>query len=192
MIASNSTSSSPPRSQTVYTIGHSTHPIADFINILEAHQIKMLVDVRRFSASRHNPQFGEDELRSTLQEHGIGYLHLEGLGGRRKTSKESVNTGWKNLSFRGYADYMQTDEFREAFERLVSVASIKNTTIMCAEALPWRCHRSLIGDMLLLSGFVVEDILSLTTSRPHQMTPWAKVRDGIVIYPGDEETSKQE
>ncbi len=185
-----SPSTTTPR--TVYTIGHSTHPVADFIEMLEAYQVEMLVDVRRFSRSRHNPQFQEDALRTALQENGIGYLHLEGLGGRRKTSPDSVNTGWKNLSFRGYADYMQTTEFREAFERLVNIAATKNTAIMCAEVVPWRCHRSLIGDALLVRGFAVEDILSLKTSKRHSLTPWAKVKDGILIYPGEEEAPQQE
>lgn len=169
--------------QTIYTIGHSTHPIEEFIQILQAYQIEMLVDVRRFSKSPRNPQFNDESLSSSLGAHQIGYLHLEGLGGRRPTSPASINTAWKNASFRGYADYMQTAEFEENLERLISIGSEKRTAIMCAEAVPWRCHRSLIGDALLVRGFQVEDILNEKTSRAHRLTPWAKAAGVEVTYP---------
>lgn len=170
-------------SQFIYTIGHSTYPIDAFIQILQSYQIEMLVDVRRFSKSRHNPQFNDEALSNSLQACKIGYLHLEGLGGRRQTSPVSINAAWKNSSFRGYADYMQTIEFAENLERLVRTGSEKSTTIMCAEAVPWRCHRSLIGDALLVRGFQVEDILNEKTSRLHRLTPWAKVAGVDVTYP---------
>lgn len=170
-------------SQLIYTIGHSTYPIEAFIQILQFYQIEMLVDVRRFSKSRHNPQFNDEALNNYLHACKIGYLHLEGLGGRRQTSSASINTAWKNSSFRGYADYMQTTEFEDNMERLVRISSEKSTAIMCAEAVPWRCHRSLIGDALLVRGFQVGDILNEKTSRPHRLTPWSKVAGMEVTYP---------
>lgn len=169
--------------QLIYTIGHSTYAIEAFIQILQSYQIEMLVDVRRFSKSRHNPQFNDEALSSVLHAYQVDYLHLEGLGGRRQTSPTSINTAWKNSSFRGYADYMQTIEFEENLERLVKIGREKRTTIMCAEAVPWRCHRSLIGDALLVRGFQVEDILNEKTSRLHRLTPWAKVSGVEVTYP---------
>ncbi len=172
--------------QTVYTIGHSIYAIETFVQILQAFQIEMLVDVRRFAKSSRNPQFNDEALSNSLLAHGIGYLHLEGLGGRRRASPASLNTAWKNASFRGYADYMQTAGFAENLERLIHIASQKRTVIMCAEAVPWRCHRSLIGDALLVRGFVVEDILNEKTSRPHRLTGWAKVAGTVITYPEDE------
>ncbi len=169
--------------RTIYTIGHSTYAIETFLQILQAFQIEMLVDVRRFAQSRRNPQFNEDALSQSLLARGAGYLHLEGLGGRRRPSPASINTAWKNASFRGYADYMQTNEFAEAIEQLVHIAGEKRTVIMCAEALPWRCHRSLIGDALLVRGFAVEDILNEKTSRPHRLTGWARVAGTAITYP---------
>jgi uncharacterized protein (DUF488 family) len=143
----------------------------------------MLVDVCRFSKLRHNPQFNDEVLSNSLHAYQIEYLHLEGLGDRRQTSAAFINTAWKNSSFRGYADYMQTIEFGENLERLVRVSSEKSTAMMCAEAVPWRCHRSLIGDAFLVRGFQVEDILNEKTSRPHRLTPWAKVAGVEVTYP---------
>jgi uncharacterized protein (DUF488 family) len=169
---------------TIYTIGHSTHPIDEFIRMLQAHAITLLVDVRTLPGSRHNPQFNQDELQRSLQAHGIAYLHLKELGGRRHTTQDSLNTGWRNLSFRGYADYMQTDEFRAGLDRLVEQARTQPTVIMCSEAVPWRCHRSLIGDALIARGLRVMDIMSETSSRPHALTPWASVQGINVTYPG--------
>jgi uncharacterized protein (DUF488 family) len=145
---------------TIYTIGHSTYDIATFLRLLQAFQIELLVDVRRFPQSRRNPQFNDEALRQSLLARQIGYLHLEGLGGRRRTDPASINTAWKNVSFRAYADYMQTTEFEQNLARLVEISGEKRTVIMCAEAVPWRCHRSLIGDALLVRGFAVEDILN--------------------------------
>jgi uncharacterized protein (DUF488 family) len=165
---------------TVLTIGHSTRTIEDFVSALTAYAVERLVDVRSIPKSRRVPQFNSDALATSLREQGIEYVHLKSLGGRRPTKKDSINTGWRNASFRGYADYMATDEFRNGISRLLDLASEKRTAIMCAEAVPWRCHRSLIGDALLTRGADVEDILSATSARPHQMTPFAKI-DGLNI-----------
>ncbi len=168
---------------TIYTIGHSTHPIDEFLQILQGYEIKLLADVRTMPGSRHNPQYNQPELERYLREHGLDYVHLKELGGLRRASKSSINLGWKNASFRGYADYMQTDEFRRAIERLIKLAEEQRTVIMCSEAVPWRCHRSLIGDALLVRSFRVLDIMSGKSARPHEMTPWARV-DGLTItYP---------
>src|SRR5450759_4074085 len=134
----------------IYTIGHSTHPIDEFIRMLNAFEIEKVVDVRTIPKSRHNPQFNEEELREQLLKHAIEYVRLEGLGGLRHTTKTSINTAWKNSSFRGYADYMQTPEFSRAVNELINLEKEKRIAIMCAEAVPWRCHRSLIGDALLI------------------------------------------
>lgn len=167
----------------VLTIGHSTRTVEEFIQLLEGHDVQCLVDVRTIPRSRHNPQFNAGELASALKVAGIAYLHKAGLGGLRHPCKDSINTGWRNNSFRGYADYMQTEEFRRNLEELIALAHQKRIAVMCAEALPWRCHRSLIGDALVVRGIEVEDILSKGRTQPHTLTPWARV-DGIQItYP---------
>ncbi len=168
----------------VYTIGHSTHSTTEFVKMLQAYGIEIVADVRKISKSRHNPQFGEEELREHLRLHGIEYIRLEGLGGLRRTTKASVNTAWRNLSFRGYADYMQTPEFANSLEQLIKIAAVEQTAIMCAEAVPWRCHRSLIGDALLIRDIPVIDILTEKASRPHVLTPFAKVEGETITYPG--------
>ncbi|MGI8554623.1 MAG: DUF488 domain-containing protein [Dehalococcoidia bacterium] len=173
----------PSTDLTVYTVGHSTHSIAEFVEILQAYDIEMVVDVRKIARSRHNPQFNEDELKEHLRDHKIDYVRLEGLGGLRQTTKASINTAWENLSFRGYADYMQTPEFREALSQLVQIAAGLRTVIMCAEAVPWRCHRSLIGDALLVQDLRVVDIMTEKSSKPHVLTPWAKVEHDWITYP---------
>jgi uncharacterized protein (DUF488 family) len=169
---------------TVATIGHSTHPIEEFIRMLQAHGVGKLVDVRTIPQSRRNPQFNRDNLAASLHAVGIDYHHLPGLGGLRHPRKDSINTAWRNASFRGYADYMQTPEFGENLGRLIELASDVPTAIMCAEAVPWRCHRSLIADALAARGIQVLDILSETKSQPHSMTPFAKVEGHQVTYPG--------
>lgn len=175
---------------TIYTIGHSTHPIDEFLKILQAHQIGLLVDVRTVPGSRHNPQFNQDELERYLQAHGVRYAHLKELGGLRHTTKASVNTGWRNLSFRGYADYMQTEQFRAGLERLIKLAQDQRTVIMCAESLPWRCHRSLIADALVARSVHVQDIMGEKSVKPHELTPWAQI-DGIAVtYPGTGEETE--
>lgn len=173
---------------TIYTIGHSTHPIDEFLKMLQAYEIGLLVDVRTIPKSRHNPQFNQEELARLLPEHGIDYVHLKELGGLRHTTKDSINTGWRNLSFRGYADYMQTEEFRAGIEHLMQLAQARRTAIMCSEAVPWRCHRSLIGDALLVRGVHVLDIMGEKSARPHELTPWARVEGTSITYP---ETSQE-
>jgi uncharacterized protein (DUF488 family) len=168
----------------MYTIGHSTHSIDEFVEILQAFEIGLVVDVRTIPRSRHNPQFNEQELGEELRKHHIEYTRLEGLGGLRHTTKASINTAWKNASFRGYADYMQTPEFARAVDELIGLAKAKRTAIMCAEAVPWRCHRSLIADALLIRGIQVGDIMGLKASKLHTLTPWAKVDGTRITYPG--------
>ncbi len=169
---------------TVSTVGHSTHPIEEFIRILQAHGIRRLVDVRTIPKSRHNPQFQREALARSLTSAGIEYTHLPGLGGLRHPRKDSINNGWRNASFRGYADYMQTSEFAENLDRLLDIAAQAPTAIMCAEAVPWCCHRSLIADALTVRGIGVREILNAAKSQPHALTPFASVQGRQVTYPG--------
>ncbi len=173
--------------EVIYTLGHSTHSIEDFIRILHAYRIQRLVDVRTIPKSRHNPQFNAAELEEALRQQNIEYIWMQGLGGLRHTTRTSINTAWKNASFRGFADYMQTPEFDEALGQLIVLAKEKPAAIMCAEAVPWRCHRSLIGDALLVRGIKVEDIMGETSCKPHTLTPWAKVEGDRITYPGPAE-----
>ena len=167
----------------VHTIGHSTHPIGEFIEILQAHDVGTVADVRTVPKSRRNPQFAQDALPAALGGAGIGYRHLKGLGGLRKTSPDSPNGAWRNASFRGYADHMGTAEFGSALDELIALAEADPTAIMCAEAVPWRCHRSLIGDALIVRGFEVLDIFSATNARPHTLTSFARVSGTDITYP---------
>lgn len=176
-----------PMNTEIFTIGHSTHPIDEFIHILLNYGIERIVDVRTIPKSRYNPQFNQDALQEKLQKHEIEYIHLAGLGGLRHSTKDSINMAWKNASFRGFADYMQTPEFTKGLEELIELAKEKRVAIMCAEAVPWRCHRSLIGDALLVRDIKVEDILSEKSSQPHKLTPFAKVEVDRVTYPKEEE-----
>jgi len=169
----------------VLTVGHSTRSRDDFIALLQTHAVKRLVDVRSIPRSRHNPQFNRDRLGPALRRAGIRYVPLKKLGGLRHAKKDSSNTAWRNASFRGFADYMQTREFAEGLKRLLKLSRTKTTAIMCAEAVPWRCHRSLIADALLARGCQVEEIASLKRTRPHTLTPWARVRGTRVTYPGE-------
>lgn len=166
----------------IFTIGHSTRPIQTFIDLLKAHGIKLLVDVRTIPRSRHNPQFNKDTFAKELRKHKIGYRHMKDLGGLRHAFKDSVNTGWENASFRGYADYMQTEKFEKALEKLEKLASVKRCAIMCAEAVPWRCHRSLIADALTVKKWKVFEIQSKKTAKLHKRTSFLKVRRGKLIY----------
>lgn len=168
----------------ISTIGHSTRPIEEFIAILRAYGIRTLIDVRTVPRSRHNPQFNREKLPGSLRTAGIDYEHLPGLGGLRRPRPESTNTAWRNASFRGYADYMQTAEFKENLARLIERARGKSVAIMCAEAVPWRCHRSLIADALVARGIEVREILSATQARPHSLTPFARLDGTEVHYPG--------
>ena len=148
---------------TLWTIGHSTRPIAELLELLRSHEIALLVDVRTVPRSRHNPQFNTDTLAKSLATAGMRYHHSAQLGGLRKPKKDSVNTGWRNESFRGYADYMQTEEFRGALNKLMADSRLQRAVIMCAEAVPWRCHRSLIADAALARGVVAEHIMTVTS-----------------------------
>lgn len=167
----------------IFTIGHSTRPIEDFIALLHAHQIKLLIDVRTVPRSRHNPQFNRDTLPDSLRPAHIHYLHLAELGGLRHARKDSTNTAWRNLSFRGFADYMETPEFEQGLTRLIDESQKQRTAIMCAEAVPWRCHRSLIADALTARGLEVFEISSATRTQPHKMTPFAQINGPQVRYP---------
>lgn len=168
---------------TIYTIGHSTHTIELFITMLRAYSIEKVIDIRTIPKSRHNPQFNQIELRMELHNHRIHYHHEGALGGLRHAHKDSPNGAWQNASFRGFADYMQTDEFAQAIHALIEEAKQQRLAIMCAEAVPWRCHRSLIGDALLVRHVAVIDIYSATSSKPHTLTPWASVDGTKVTYP---------
>ncbi len=167
----------------VLTVGHSTRPLGEFIALLKAHSVARLIDVRTVPRSRHNPQFNGDTLPAALAAAGVGYEHLAGLGGFRRTHPGSLNTGWRNLSFRGYADYMQTSEFADNLAGLIARATHDRIVLMCAEALPWRCHRSLIADALLVHGLRVEEITSGTRRQIHVLTRFAKVSGLVITYP---------
>ncbi len=175
----------PKRSTVVLTIGHSTRTIEEFMGLLQAHAVSRVVDVRTVPRSWHNPQFNKDSLADSLGKAGLRYVHMPGLGGLRHARRDSINVGWRNASFRGYADYMQTPEFEEHLRELIELARKERIAIMCAEAVPWRCHRSLIGDALTVRGIRTEDIMSLTQRRLHTLTPFAKVRGTIVTYPAE-------
>jgi uncharacterized protein (DUF488 family) len=169
----------------IHTIGHSTRPIDEFVEMLKAHGITQLMDVRTIPKSGHNPQYNRDALERRLKEAGIGYEHRKALGGLRRPRNDSPNTGWRNESFRGYADYMQTVEFASALDALIQAAADALVVIMCAEAVPWRCHRSLIADALVARGFQVEHIMSATKSNPHTLTSFAKLQGTSITYPAD-------
>ena len=175
-------SKSPP---VVLTIGHSTRTLDEFIALLKAHAVSLVVDVRTIPRSRHNPQFDGDSLPESLKKADLGYVHLPGLGGLRRAKPNSVNVGWRNASFRGYADYMQTPEFEKQVEELIQLAKEHRIALMCAEAVPWRCHRSLIGDALTVRGIRTEDIMSLKLRRLHTLTPFAQVGGSTVTYPAE-------
>ncbi len=168
---------------TVYTIGHSNRPIETFVTMLHEHRIELLVDIRTVPKSRHNPQFGQDQLPASLEASGIDYRYMRDLGGLRKTSADSPNGGWRNTSFRGYADWMQTDAFNTAVDDLIELATRRSTAIMCAEAVPWRCHRSLVGDALLVRGVEVIDVMGPGSARDEKLTPFAVVDGTSITYP---------
>ncbi|WP_109014536.1 DUF488 domain-containing protein [Novimethylophilus kurashikiensis] len=173
----------------ILTIGHSTHPIEEFIAWLQHNGVTHLLDVRTVPRSRRNPQFNRDTLPDTLQQVGIRYTHMEGLGGLRHTHSDSINTGWRNRSFRGYADYMQTQAFSDNVAQVMTYAESDLCALMCAEAVPWRCHRSLIGDALLVRGVRVEDIMTESERKPHRLTGFAKVHGVQVTYPAPPEAT---
>jgi uncharacterized protein (DUF488 family) len=169
----------------IYTIGHSTRPIAEFVERLKAHAVKRLVDVRTIPRSGHNPQYNREEFSAALGREHLGYAHMPGLGGLRHPRKGALtNLGWRNLSFRGYADYMQTPEFAGQLQDLIAMARLEQIAIMCAEAVPWRCHRSLIADALLARDIEVAEIVSAAQLKPFTLHPWARVSGTQVSYPG--------
>jgi uncharacterized protein (DUF488 family) len=168
----------------IFTIGHSTRPIEEFVELLRANGVAQLIDVRSVPRSRMNPQYNRDTLPNSLAPAGIDYLHMPELGGLRHPRPDSPNGAWRNDSFRGYADYMQTPEFAAAVEKLIELGQDKQTAIMCAEAVPWRCHRSLVSDALKARGVEVEDIISGRGRQPHKFTPFARVEGTRVWYPG--------
>jgi len=172
-------------SSIVLTIGHSTRTLDEFIALLKAHAVTLVVDVRTIPRSRHNPQFNENSLPDSLKKAGIGYVHMPGLGGLRHAKHNSVSAGWRNASFRGYGDYMQTPEFKKQIEELIQLAKEHRIALMCAEAVPWRCHRSLIGDALTVRGIRTEDIMSLKQRQLHTLIPFAHVRGSTVMYPAE-------
>lgn len=167
----------------VLTIGHAARSLEEFLALLLEHGVTRVVDVRRFPRSRKNPQFNSDTLPAALEAAGIGYSHLEALGGRRRARPDSVNMGWRNTSFRGYADYMQTPQFVAGLAALLKLVAAGRVALMCAEAVPWRCHRSLIADALLARGISVADIMGPGPARAHKLTAFARVRKGEVTYP---------
>jgi uncharacterized protein (DUF488 family) len=173
---------------TIFTVGHSTLPIDPFIALLQTYRIERLADVRTVPRSRHNPQFNADELGRALAHESIDYVPLQTLGGLRHARKDSINTGWHNTSFRGYADYMQTEGFQQGLEELIALSREKRTAIMCAEAVPWRCHRSLVADALNVRGIPAVEILSRSDYRAHKLTSFAHVEGTTITYPPEQAT----
>jgi len=174
-----------PRKDTLslFTIGHSTRPIEEFIELLRSNGIRQLIDIRTIPKSRRNPQFAAEALAKSLHDGGIDYLHLKALGGLRHPRADSQNLGWRNASFRGYADYMQTAEFDAAIERAIELARKKTTALMCAEAVPWRCHRSLVSDALTIRGIEVKEIIDASPPKEHKLTAFAAVHGSRILYP---------
>ncbi len=192
MIADNKLSNLPPPQEahwpdgTIFTIGHSTLSIERFVTRLQIYGIEQLADIRTVPRSRHNPQFNADTLAESLAGEGLIYVPMPALGGLRHPHRDLPNTGWRNKSFRGYADYMQTAAFQDAVEALARMGRHRRTAIMCAEAVPWRCHRSLVADALETRGVPVVEILSETSYRMHTLTSFARVEHGSITYPADE------
>jgi uncharacterized protein (DUF488 family) len=171
---------------TIFTIGHSTRPIENFLELLQASAVAQLIDIRTIPKSRRNPQFNSDALAASLRAAHIRYIHMKDLGGLRHARKDSINLGWRNASFRGYADYMQTEEFASALARAIALADERPTALMCAEAVPWRCHRSLVADALTIRGIRVLEIVSSAAPKEHALTPFARVVGTQITYPGEQ------
>jgi uncharacterized protein (DUF488 family) len=167
----------------IFTVGHSTHPVDHFVALLQAHGVEELADVRTIARSRHNPQFAEDQLRVSLGQHAVGYVRIPALGGLRRPRPDSPNGAWRNVSFRGYADHMQTETFASGLAELLQRAARSSPAIMCAEAVPWRCHRSLVADALLVRGVEVLHIMSEKSATSHALTQFAQVDGHRVTYP---------
>jgi uncharacterized protein (DUF488 family) len=182
----------------LFTIGHSTRPLSDFMGLIDAYGVKQIVDVRSIPKSRHNPQFNEEALKESLKQGGVRYKHVIKLGGLRHSKKGSLNLGWRNLSFRGFADYMGTQEFSDGLDELMHIASMRETAIMCAEAVPWRCHRALIADALAKKGWTVRDIMTRTNAvastnlfralchRAYSFSNFARSTISVCVDGGDE------
>ena len=171
----------------ILTIGHSTRALDDFVNILRAHDVTKLVDIRTIPRSRHNPQFNQETLAERLKESAIEYIPMKQLGGLRHPRADSPNTGWKNSSFRGFADYMQTQEFARGIDQLIVLAQNGQGALMCAEVLPWRCHRWLIADALTIRGMQVEHIMTIKKRTKHSLTRWARIAAGQITYPASQD-----
>ena len=172
---------------TLYTVGHSTRSLDDFVNLLKHHGVRAVADVRRFPKSRKYPHFNDDALAQSLPRVDLRYVPMPALGGRRRVSPNTVNTGWRNEGFRGYADHMQTAAFEAGVAELAALAGNTPTAMMCAEAVPWRCHRSLIGDAMLVRGWLVLDIVGDAAPKPHKLTPFARVEGTQITYPAPAE-----
>jgi uncharacterized protein (DUF488 family) len=170
------------KKKTIWTIGHSTHTLEDFIAMLHSFKIKLLVDIRSYPGSRRYPHFNKENLALSLPQNGIAYLHLAKLGGRRKTNPDSKNTAWRHPAFRSYADYMESEDFKEGIRELMEVASNQNTAYMCSEAVWWRCHRSLVSDYLKHLGYTVMHIMSEKKAEEHPYTSPAKIVNGELKY----------
>ena len=170
----------------IFTVGHSTLPLDVFIDLLHAYDIECLADIRSVPRSRHNPQFNADVLSHALKSEGIDYRPLPALGGLRHSRKDSPNTGWRNEGFRGFADYIQTAEFEDGLRSLIAMGRSRRTAIMCAEAVPWRCHRSLVADALVVRGIPAIEILSESSYQLHKLTPFARVEGTTITYPPEQ------
>ncbi|HVW03023.1 MAG TPA: DUF488 domain-containing protein [Planctomycetaceae bacterium] len=184
--------STPPKPAEFLTIGHSARSLDEFLRLLQVHRVTLLVDVRKMPRSLRNPQFNRDTLPIALKEVGIDYVDVPGLGGLRRRRPDSPNGGWRNVSFQGYADYMLTPEFEQSLDELIERARGQRAALMCAEAVPWRCHRSLIADALTVRGYAVEDILSEKRAQLHKLTPWAHAEGTRIIYPPGEDSDDAE
>lgn len=180
-----------PDTNIIFTIGHSTRTVEDFIYLLKENNVTRIIDIRTIPRSRHNPQFNSDTLPDTLSKAGISYQHIAGLGGLRHVQPNSLNLGWRNASFRGFADYMQTPEFKQNLHILICLAQKEVIALMCAEAVPWRCHRSLIADALMIRGVTVEHIFSRANLRAHLLTPWARINGIEITYPSPDVFDKE-
>ncbi|CAI9086298.1 DUF488 domain-containing protein [Methylacidiphilum fumariolicum] len=171
----------------IKSIGHGTKSLEELISMLKEANVEALIDVRSIPRSRHNPQFNKETIAEALSKESILYIHLPEAGGLRHPKKDSPNKGWKNESFRGFADYMATANFAAALDKIIEIGKEKSAALMCAETLPWRCHRSLIADALLLRGVEVVHILPKGKEIKHQLTPWSQIKNGIVTYPASDE-----
>lgn len=166
----------------IWTIGHSTRSLEEFISMLQSFKIELVADIRSYPGSRRYPQFNKEALELSLPEKGVSYIHLKELGGRRKVNPDSINTGWRLAAFRGYADYMDTDTFKQGIEKLESLAEKQRTAYMCSEAVWWSCHRSLVSDYLKVRGWTVMHILGISKGEEHPYTSPARIVNGVLNY----------